>query len=100
MPDLEAGESLSDGLSSRVVTPGRYFLFPAKADLKASASTAFTTAITPEGPTVTLGDGGVTGRERDFTFAGTAGTFVYPDTAPSGSGHPSSGQLYGPDSNT
>ncbi|QWZ06695.1 hypothetical protein KRR39_14200 [Nocardioides panacis] len=58
-----------------MVTPGRYFLYPARADLLAGASTVLTTAVTPEGPAVTLGDGGVPGRERDFTFTGTA-TFV------------------------
>jgi hypothetical protein len=97
VPDLEAGKSLSDGFNSGVITPGRYLLRPAKDDLKASVSTALTTSITPEGPAVTLGDGGVTGREREFTFTGTAGTFVYPETARPGWSTGAYSGLYGPD---
>jgi hypothetical protein len=90
---LEAGKSFSDGYHSGVITPGRYLFYPDTDNLKASASSPITTSITPEGPAVTLGDDGVPGREREFTFTGTAGTFVYPDSA-----HPqSAGGLSGPD---
>ena len=37
--------------------------------------------MTPEGPAASLGDDGVAGRERTFTFTGTAGSFVYPEPA-------------------
>jgi hypothetical protein len=95
--DLEVGKSLSDGFKSGVITPGRYLLRPAKDGWKASASTALTTSITPEGPAVTLGNGGVTGREREFTFTGTAGTFVYAETARPGWSIGAFSGLYGPD---
>ena len=76
---LESGGSLDDGFRSCAVVTGRYLFHPAVNDLKASVSTAVTAAVTPEGPPVTLGDGGVPGRERLFTFTGTAGSFVYPE---------------------
>ena len=97
VPDLEAGASLSDGFHSGVVTPGRYLLRSASDDLKASASTALTTSIAPEGPAATLGDGGVIGREREFRFTGSAGTFVYPDTGRTGWAPGAFTDLYGPD---
>ncbi|QWZ10010.1 hypothetical protein KRR39_09910 [Nocardioides panacis] len=90
---LEAGKSFSNYYHSGVITPGRYLFYPGKDNLKASASSPLTTSITPEGPAVTLGDDGVPGRPREFTFTATAGTFVYPDKA-----YPqSAGGLSGPD---
>jgi hypothetical protein len=56
-------------------------------------------ASVSDDPAVAVGDGGVTGREREFTFAGTAGTFVYPDTVRPGWGNAASSALYGPDGN-
>jgi hypothetical protein len=94
---LEAGKRFTDGYHYGVITPGRYLFYPGTDNLKASASSPLTTSITPEGPAVTLGDDGVPGREREFTFTGTAGTLIYPGTAPSESVHLSRGWLYGPD---
>ena len=82
---------------------GRYLFQPAADSLKVNASTAVTTTVTPEGPAATLGDEGVAGRERGFTFPGTAGSFVYPEPAlPSFRSGDSagSGSLVGPDGAT
>ncbi len=100
---LEAGKTLTDGYHTDVMTPGRYLFQPAADSLKANASTAVTTTVTPEGPAATLGDEGVPGRERRFTFTGTAGSFVYPEPALPSSrsgGSAGSGSLVGPDGAT
>jgi hypothetical protein len=97
---LVAGQSLYDGFHSCAVVPGRYLFRPAVSDLKASVSTPVAAAATPEGPAVTLGDGGVPGRERLFTFTGTAGSFIYPEPALPTVAVGGAGWLTGPDGAT
>jgi hypothetical protein len=64
--------------------------------MQASASTPISATVTPEGPAATLGDDGVAGRERSFIFTGTAGSFVYPESAPR-PGYGGDVSLVGPD---
>ena len=59
------------------LTAGRYLLVPEKKRLRANASTPVSGTITPEGPAVSVDDGGVPGRERALTFTGRADTFYH-----------------------
>lgn len=79
------------------MTAGRYLFQPSSASMEASASTPTTTAVTTEGPAATIDDDGVAGRERSFTFTGTAGSFVYPEPALPRPGSGGDGSLVGPD---
>lgn len=96
---FEAGQNLHNSNSDSLtrVTAGRYLLVPDDDFVTASASTAVRTAVTPEGPAVTLGDDGVVGRERGFTFTGAADTFYYPETELPGRESGGGGELVGPD---
>ena len=96
---FENGQYFHNGFNdvADTVTPGRHLLVPEKRTLLASASTAVTTAVTPEGPAAVLDDGGVPGRERGFTFTGTAGGFYYPDHELPAWQSGGSGELVGPD---
>lgn len=96
---FEAGESFHNSNSDVLgpVTAGRYLLVPDDDFVTASATTAVRAAITPEGPSVTLDDAGLVGRERGFTFTGAADTFYYPETALPDARSGGGGELVGPD---
>lgn len=96
---FENGQYFHNGFNdiADTVTPGRHLLVPAEKYLVASASTALTTAVIPEGPAAVLDDGGVPGRERAFSFTGAAGTFYYPDDELPSWQSGGSGELVGPD---
>ena len=98
-PGLPAhSASWAEGFGAGPTTiPGDYLFVPGRNNTVVSASTPVSAAVTPEGDPVSLADQGVAGRERLFTFTGTAGSFVYPEQelpGYQGGGHT---ELFGPD---